>query len=206
MSNNYDCLSITKMFKTSCLLLILGFSFFSYSQIGTQKTSIRSGVTFQWEDIQDTNNNGTIDDTENNRPATISSITVNGTAYNTFVVPTSYELTRLGPGGHSINAIRENNNTVISGSNSAGGGPNSSWNSAALAAFQDKNLNHYYTSNGNGRNICLNFGLTFPPRELMDFTSDIALDFFLVLATKYQCTNLFLSYLFYRFKENCIYN
>lgn len=51
----------------------------------------------------------------------------------------------------SANQIRENGNPVITNSNSAG------WDGAALAAFQDKNLNHYFASNPNGANICNDF-------------------------------------------------
>ncbi|RNC87163.1 MAG: tandem-95 repeat protein [Winogradskyella sp.] len=157
MKNKYNCIS---MYKAIRGLLFIGLLYLPISinaQIGTQSPSIRTGVTFQWSDIQDTNGNGDIDATENNGPATIQSITVNGVIYETFAVPSGYELTRLGPGGNSINAIRENNSTVISGSATSTGGPGSPWNSAALDAFQDPNLNHYFTANGNGDNICLDF-------------------------------------------------
>ena len=33
----------------------------------------------------------------------------------------------------------------------------SNWDNLALSAFQDKNLNHYFTANPNGRDICLDF-------------------------------------------------
>ncbi|WP_426430274.1 gliding motility-associated C-terminal domain-containing protein [Winogradskyella sp. HB-48] len=106
-----------------------------------QSPSIQTGVTFQWADTQSNNSD----------PATIQSITIDGTVYNTFVVPTSYELTRLGPNGHSQNRIRENGAFVGGNSNAA------NWVTNATAAFQDKNLNHYFTSNSNGRNICSDF-------------------------------------------------
>ena len=113
MENKYNCIS---MFKVIRALVILGLLYLPSNleaQVGTQSPSIRTGVTFQWSDIQDVNNNGDIDANENNRPATIQSITVNGDVYNTFAVPSGYELTRLGPGGNNINAIRENNNFIF---------------------------------------------------------------------------------------------
>ncbi len=124
----------------------------------TQSPSIRTGVTFQWSDVQDTNGNGDVDNSENNRPATIESITVSGEQYNTFVVPSSYELTRLGPDGHTRNGIYENGNLLI---NSSGNNPDPNasvlWNDLAISAFQDKNLNHYFTANPNGQNFCNSF-------------------------------------------------
>ncbi len=117
----------------------------------TQSQSINQNVTFQWSDTQNGNNNN---------PATIRSITVSGTQYNTFVVPSSYELSRLGPDGNNPNGIILNSNEVVGSSASSNGGPNSPWNSAALAAFQSKNLNYYFTANPNGRNICKNFPAT----------------------------------------------
>jgi hypothetical protein len=107
----------------------------------TQKPSITSGVTFQWSDTQ-----SNPDD-----PATISSITIDGTIYNSFAVPTSYTMTRLGPDGHNINGIVRNGVNVNNSS------ANLDWNDDALAAFQDKNLNHYFYANPNGRNICEDF-------------------------------------------------
>ncbi|MEM5538663.1 Ig-like domain-containing protein, partial [Olleya sp. AS48] len=124
-------------------LLILGvllISFIAKSQ--TQSPSIQSGVTFQWFD----NQNAGI-----NNPATIKSVTVNGSVYSTFVVPTSYEMTILGPDGNNANKIFSNGGTLASTSND----PN--WNIKALSAFQDKNLNHYFSSSSNGQNICSNF-------------------------------------------------
>lgn len=106
-----------------------------------QSPSIQTGVTFQWADTQ----------SNISQPATIQSISIDGTVYNTFVVPTSYEMTNLGPDGHNLNRIRENGNYVGGNSNSA------NWVANATAAFQDKNLNHYFTSDSNGRNICSDF-------------------------------------------------
>ncbi|WP_229719659.1 Ig-like domain-containing protein, partial [Winogradskyella haliclonae] len=157
MKNKYNCISVFKVIRA---LLILGILYLPSSleaQVGTQSPSIRENVTFQWSDEQDTNGNGDIDANENNQPATIKSITIDNVVYDAFAVPFGYELTRLGPGGNSINGIRENNANVIFGSGSSTGGINSPWNSAARAAFQDPNLNHYFTSNGNGDNICGNF-------------------------------------------------
>ena len=123
----------------------------------TQKPSIQTGVTFQWADIQ-------IDKKD---PATIQSITINGIVYSTFVVPTSYELTRVGPDGHDKNKIKENGVHVIKRSDDKddvdGDGPadddetSTLWNTMALSSFQDKNLNHFFDSSKNGQNICLDF-------------------------------------------------
>ncbi len=120
------------------ILMLVGLS--AYGQ--TQKPSVTTGVTFQWADTQ----------TNNNDPATISSITIDGTIYNSFAAPTSYAMTRLGPDGHNYNDIINNGTIVNNNSGSA------DWNADALAAFQDKNLNHYFTANDNGRNICNDFG------------------------------------------------
>jgi len=128
---------------TSFLILPIMILFFS-SVIGTaqtQKPSITTGVTFQWSDTQ----------TVDSDPATISSITIDGTVYSSFAAPSSYALTRLGPDGSNRNKIIENG--TYTNQNSNGG----QWNADALAAFQDQNLNHYFTSNHNGRNICNDF-------------------------------------------------
>ena len=90
--------SFAKIVLFTCVLFFYGFSI--QAQIGVQSPSIRTGVTFQWDDEQDTNNDGDIDDTENNRAASIKSITIDGNLYNNFAVPSGYQLTRLGPGGH----------------------------------------------------------------------------------------------------------
>ncbi|GGW48566.1 hypothetical protein GCM10007383_35820 [Arenibacter certesii] len=107
----------------------------------TNAPSIQSGVSFQWGDNQTTSSN----------PATIESITIDGKVHRLFVVPTSYELTNLGPDGHSKNNIWLNGNNLENTSASA------TWNSSALAAFQDKNLNHYFEANGNGADLCDKF-------------------------------------------------
>ena len=61
-------------------------------------------------------------------------------------------MTRLGPDGHNENYIIQNG-TIVKNSSA-----NPDWDTDALAAFQDKNLNHYFTSNDNGRNVCSDFG------------------------------------------------
>jgi len=119
--------------------LALLFSVKSVSQ--TQKTSVRTGVTFQWADTQ----------TNNDDPATIESITIDGLIYQSFAVPSSYTMTRVGSLGHNKNKIIKNGNNVNTDSSDP------DWNDDALAAFQDKDLNHYFTSNTNGRNICTEF-------------------------------------------------
>lgn len=108
----------------------------------TQKPSVTTGVTFQWADTQ----------TNDNDPATLSSITIDGEVFPTIAAPSSYVMTRLGPDGHNRNDITQNG--AIVNNNSA----NANWPADALDAFQDKNLNHYFTSNDNGRDICEDFG------------------------------------------------
>lgn len=120
-------------------LLFLCFYYIGFSQ--TNSPSIQAGVTFQWSDNQ----------THRNDPATIESITVNGTLYYNFGVPSSYELTQLGPGGHTKNKIQLNGTQVENSS------ANATWDASALEAFQSLNLNHYFDSNGNGDNICDDF-------------------------------------------------
>ncbi|MEM0516894.1 Ig-like domain-containing protein [Aequorivita flava] len=124
------------------LYITLVFIVFSALSVSAQSNapSIQSGVRFQWSDTQ----------TVGSDPATIRSITVNGNVYKLFVVPTSYQLTRQGP-SPSSNNIRRNGTVVVNNSTS----PN--WGSSALAAFRDKNLNHYFESNPNGANLCDNF-------------------------------------------------
>lgn len=104
----------------------------------SQASSIRTGVTFNWADTQTS-----LDD-----PATLQSITISGTDYTTFVVPSSYEMTRLGPGGHNQNNIWTNGTRTTNGSND----PN--WVPDALNAYQSLNLNHYFQSNSAGANFC----------------------------------------------------
>ena len=124
------------MYKTIVILVFI--SLFSRTFAQTNAPSIQSGVTFQWSDTQ----------THRNHPATIESITIDGNVYLNFGVPSSYEMTQLGPNGHSINKILENGTTVENRSDS------STWNATALDAFQSLNLNYYFVANGNGDNIC----------------------------------------------------
>ena len=123
-----------------CLSLLL---IIAFNNLGAQtnSASIQSGVTFQWADNQ----------TAANQPATIQSITVNGNVYFNFGVPSSYELTQLGPSGHNTNNIRLNGTFAETTSASA------TWNTSALQAFRSLNLNYYFEANGNGDNICDNF-------------------------------------------------
>ncbi|HBR53676.1 MAG TPA: hypothetical protein DEA82_05605, partial [Flavobacteriaceae bacterium] len=131
--------------------LLIGF--LAQSQIGVQSPSIRNGVTFQWEDSQTIN--GTFN---NNNPATIKSITIDGSVFNTFVVPSGYELTRLGTAGNGTNNIWLNGSETVGTSSTSNAGPNSPWNSNARAAFQSRNLNHYFEASATqGDDICLNF-------------------------------------------------
>ncbi|MDH7912674.1 gliding motility-associated C-terminal domain-containing protein [Winogradskyella sp. SYSU M77433] len=139
MKNRYFCATIVNV----SWIVLIALSIITPNLILAQQApSIQSGVTFQWEDTQ-----SSLSD-----PATIQSVTVNGTMYNTFVVPTSYEMTTLGPDGDYRNGIQLNGSDLGVNSSFA------SWNTDAISAFQDKNLNHYFTSNFNGRNICSNFG------------------------------------------------
>lgn len=111
----------------------------------TQAPSVRTGVTFQWANTQPTSND----------PATLSSVrietNIDTTVYQAFAAPSSYKMARLGPNGHSPNKIT-NNGTIVNNNSS-----NIDWDSDALAAFQDKNLNHYFQANPNGRDFCGNF-------------------------------------------------
>jgi len=120
-------------------LLLLSLCHKGFSQ--TNSPSIQSGVTFNWSDNQ----------TDKKDPATIESITVNGTLYYNFGVPTAYELTQLGPGGHDKNKIRLNGTVIETTSASP------TWDASALTAYQSLNLNNYFETNGNGQNICDDF-------------------------------------------------
>ncbi|MEZ7493852.1 Calx-beta domain-containing protein, partial [Leeuwenhoekiella aequorea] len=149
MGKNY----LTKFYlltsRNRTLLFSIFLLLFSFSAVlAQQASSIRTGVSFAFDKNTQSSNSEAV---------TIKSITINGTLYNTFVVPTAYEMTRLGPNGNGNNQIIENGKTIISNSNSYTGGASSTWNAGALAAFQDKNLNHYFTANPNGRDICGNF-------------------------------------------------
>ncbi|APY07019.1 hypothetical protein BWZ20_01310 [Winogradskyella sp. J14-2] len=138
MRNKYTCISGLSITKCILLVLLVTLPNVFFAQ---QSPSIQTGVTFQWDDTQ----------TNNSDPATIQSVTIDGTVYNTFVVPSSYEMTRLGPDGHNPNNIRLNGG-IASGSSNAG-----NWIASATQAFQSKNLNYYFEANPNGRNICSNF-------------------------------------------------
>ncbi|BAO77153.1 gliding motility-associated C-terminal domain-containing protein [Winogradskyella sp. PG-2] len=138
MKNKYNCISVVNIAKVILIVLCVVLPNIILAQ---QSPSIQTGVTFQWSDTQSNNND----------PATIQSVTIGGVVYNTFVVPTSYEMTRLGPTGDTANNIEENGITINNSSD------NANWNSMALLAMQDKNLNHYFESVRNGRDICSNF-------------------------------------------------
>lgn len=130
--------------KETSLLMFSVFILFFFSTKGvaqTQKPSVTTGVTFQWADTQTTNND----------PATLSSVTIDAEVFQNIAIPSSYAMTRLGPDGSNLNYIIQNG-TILNNNSS-----NLSWNADAIAAFQDKNLNHYFTSNDNGRNICNDF-------------------------------------------------
>ncbi len=141
MKNVYPSTIRAIMFRIIALVL---FTLFSCPLGAQQSPSIQTGVSFQWLDTQNTSTD----------PATIESVTINGTIYNTFVVPTSYELTRLGPDGHNPNRLIQNGTNVVTNSSD----PN--WDAFAISAFQDKNLNHYFFANPSGRDICLDFDAT----------------------------------------------
>ena len=120
------------------LILLLA----THRSIGqTQAPSVRTGVTFQWNDVQLIPDN----------PATITSITIDDVVFQSIAAPSAYTLTRLGPDGHGTNSITQNG-TVVNNSSA-----NADWDADALAAFQDKNLNHYFVANPNGRDICTDF-------------------------------------------------
>ncbi|WP_425237998.1 Calx-beta domain-containing protein [Ulvibacterium sp.] len=139
MRNSTLQVILNKKFAYSSLV------FFIFSLVGSSlevnAQGISSGVTFNWADTQ-----STISD-----PANLESITINGTVYNTFVVPSSYELTRLGPGGHNGNNIWRNGTEIL------GSSGNVNWNTRAIEAYQSLNLNHYFESNSNGDNFCGDF-------------------------------------------------
>ncbi|NKI33325.1 Calx-beta domain-containing protein, partial [Croceivirga thetidis] len=123
----------------SISLLVISF-FFGEKVIG-QANSIRTGVVFNWADVQ----------TNFNQSATLESIEINGTEYNTFVIPSTYELTRLGDAGHNANDI------LLNGTQIATSSIVSNWDNLALDAYQSLNLNHYFVSNGNGDEFCNDF-------------------------------------------------
>lgn len=115
---------------------------FTQTSLGqTQAPSVQTGVTFQWEDTQAVPSN----------PATIKSITIDGEVFEAFAAPTSYEMTRVGPAGHATN------NIILNGAIVNNNSSNPTWNLHAQTAYQDKNLNHYFVANPNGRDICGDF-------------------------------------------------
>ena len=132
MRNSYSSI-------VSLSVFIFNVTLFCFSQtISGQANSIRTGVTFDWADNQSTIND----------PANLQSINIDGVDYTTFVVPSSYEMTRLGPGGDNQNNIWLNGAQVVAGSNSL------NWANEALSAYQSLNLNHYFQSDNTGANIC----------------------------------------------------
>lgn len=106
--------------------------------INAQANSIRTDVTFNWADSQ-----SSLSDS-----ATLQSININGVDYNTFVVPSTYEMTRLGPGGHV------ENNIWLNGARLTAGSDDLNWTTGALDAYQSLNLNHYFQSSDTGDNFC----------------------------------------------------
>ncbi|MCB4797818.1 HYR-like domain-containing protein [Neotamlana laminarinivorans] len=137
MKNKYNYISLNKL-KIFSVWIIIFIIKFTNAQ---QAPSIQTGVTFQWMAAQPLTTS----------EAEIESVTINGVLYNTFVVPSEYELTRLGPDGNANNKIIENGITLANSS----ADPN--WNILALEAFKDKNLNHIFDASGNGANICNDF-------------------------------------------------
>ncbi|MFD0798175.1 Calx-beta domain-containing protein, partial [Maribacter chungangensis] len=138
MQNAINKLRITRK-GTSFMFAFISFLLLS---VKLNAQSISSGVTFHWEDVQ---NNVS-------EPATIKSITINGKEYNSFVVPSSYKMTRVGHSGHSRNRIKRNGSTVIENSSS------SNWQQKAEEAYQSLNLNHYFESASNGDDLCNSTG------------------------------------------------
>ncbi|MEW4924582.1 Ig-like domain-containing protein, partial [Algibacter sp. 2305UL17-15] len=141
MKNKYNYLSVLKIAKALLIALVIIAPGIAKAQIGQQEPSIQAGVTFQWVEPTQPNNTD---------PATIQSVTVGTTVYNTFVVPSSYTMNQVGPDGHGYNRIYENGviNPPATSINPL------QWDPIALDAFQDKNLNHYFSSNKNGRAFC----------------------------------------------------
>ncbi len=121
----------------SCVIFV----FIFFTGFDSSAQGISSGVTFNWADTQ----------TNFDDPATLESIIIDGSVYNSFVVPSTYELTKLGPAGHSENNIRRNGAEIVSGSDSG------NWSSEALKAYQSLDLNYYFQSGDNGDNICNDF-------------------------------------------------
>ncbi len=135
--------SIRIIFINKVLLI---FTFFSITNLlsQTNASSIQSGVSFQWSDVQ----------SDREDPATIKSITVGDRVFLNFGSPQSYELTQLGSPGHPQNGIEENGNQIETTSDPA---QTTTWDASALAAFQDRNLNHFFEASNNGEDICDDF-------------------------------------------------
>ena len=136
MKKTYSSIFFSTTIPIFCVVL-----FSAVQTISGQANSIRTGATFNWADTQ-----ANLSD-----PANLESITIDSQVYNTFVVPSNYEMTRLGTGGHTGNNIRLNGTQVLGSSSAV------NWNSEALNAYQSLNLNHYFESNSNGDNFCENY-------------------------------------------------
>jgi len=137
-------LSVTNnMLETSLTMFsICIFMLISTLALGqTQKTSVTSGVTFQWSGPQPTQTDS----------AELISITIDDIVFQSIAAPSSYAMTRVGPDGHDENKIT-NNGVEINDDSS-----NIDWEADAIDAFQDKNLNHYFQANPNGRDLCNTF-------------------------------------------------
>lgn len=140
LAKSTNLLYFNSLWPSKVLIFVAAlFSFVQHSN--GQANSIRTGVNFNWADTQ-----STLSD-----PANLQSINIGGVDYTTFVVPSSYAMTRLGPGGDSQNNIWLNGTQVINGSDD----PN--WVSGALSAYQSLNLNHYFQSQNTGDNFCENY-------------------------------------------------
>ncbi len=133
MKNYNTSISLATLVPFLCIIF-----FCSTKTLVGQANSIRSGVTFNWADTQ----------INLSDPANLRSIDINGVGYTTFVVPSSYEMLRLGPGGHGQNNVWQNGSQTISGSD------NPNWTDRALTAYQSLNLNYYFQSQNNGDNFC----------------------------------------------------
>lgn len=135
--------NLQKHLRFLLLLLFLTTIVGSSEALAQQATAISSGVTFNWD--------ATTPQTNQTDPTVIESITINGLDYDQLVVPDGYVMTQLGQQGNSNNRIRTNGSTYAGNAT-----VDAAWNAAALAAFQDFNLNKYFESNQNGQNICQN--------------------------------------------------
>ena len=114
-------------------------------KLNAQGNSIKSGVTFNWYDTQSNEDD----------PATISTITINGFDYTTFAVPSTYELSSVGPAGH------DENNIWLNGSRIIGDSSDPNWAPEAIQAYQSLNLNHYFQSK-NTRSFFVKIKIVLP--------------------------------------------